>query len=420
MPNELKSNQLRIVWLLQVAWFYWQPAISKLTEQFPNTKVLTALWPGYAKGFEGAMDVQVVGQRKVVEFSSSETGYGSTLTYVTPTVVFPLIQFWPQVIFTNAFGIWTLVALVLKLFLGWKVIIAYEGSAPGVDFRNSQLRLLMRRVMGTLADACISNSEAGKDYLVSFLGLSAETVFAYPYEVPAAESLLGASGKILVNESDVAPELMQDDRHPVFLFVGRIMPRKGLHHLLDAVLRLKARGYTNYTLQIVGDGEQREELQEFTRSNQLDDYVQWVGQVDYDRISAYFHNADVFVLPTLEDTWGVVVLEAMLMGKPVLCSTGAGSAELIVDGTSGYVFRSGNSEYLADIMGKFIEDPSLAKTMGQQAKQTIASYSPEKAAQFLAEVVEFVSVGSPVKTTYHQADTTMLSANMPDHEETPA
>ncbi|MCM1984900.1 glycosyltransferase family 4 protein [Lyngbya confervoides] len=358
--------------------------------------MLTARWPGYAKGFEDSISVQVVGQRKIVEFSSSATGYGSTLTYVTPAVMFPLFRFWPQVIFTNAFGIWTLIALVLKLFVGWKVIIAYEGSSPGVDFRNSQLRLLMRRIMGILADACISNSQAGKDYLVNVLRLSDEKVFAYPYEVPAAESLLGVSE----DESEVNLLLKRDDHRPVFLFVGRIMPRKGLQHLLDAAVRLKEKGYTDYNLLVVGDGEQREELQEFARFNHLDDCVRWVGRVDYDQISAYFRYADVFVMPTLEDTWGVVVLEAMLFGKPVLCSAGAGSSEVITDGSNGYVFEPGNPEYLANVMSKFIDNPTLAQMMGEHSKQVMATYSPEKSAQFLAEIVGFVCDRQSVTVQY--------------------
>lgn len=380
------NSKIRIAWLLQVAYFYWQPAISKLAQKFPETKVFAARWPGYARGFEDSIDIQIVGQRKVVEFSSNTTGYGKTLTYVTPAVVFPLVQFWPQIIFTNAFGIWTLIAVALKLILGWKVVIAYEGSSPGVDFRNSPFRLFVRRIMGTLADACISNSQAGRDYLVDILGLSTDKVFAYPYEVPAAESLLGYQ-----DESTISSILQKNEHHPIFLFVGRIMPRKGLHHLLDAILHLKEQGYTNYTLLIVGDGEQQAELQEFTQSHDLGESVQWIGRINYDQISTYFQRADVFVLPTLEDTWGVVVLEAMLFGKPVLCSTGAGSSELIVDGVNGYVFQPGNPKYLADLMSKFITSPALAQTMGEQAKLMMANYSPERASNFLAEVVGFVS-----------------------------
>ena len=62
-------------------------------------------------------------------------------------------------------------------------------------------------------------------------------------------------------------------------------------------------------------------------------------------------------MPTIEDTWGVVTLEVMLFGKAVLCSVGAGSSELVIDGENGYVFEPTQSEKLAQMMQKFIDCP---------------------------------------------------------------
>lgn len=380
------ANKLKIAWLLPVAWFYWQPAISELAQEFPNTRVFTAKWPGYAKGYENALEVEVVGQRKVLEVSPSQAGYGSTFTYVSPAVVWPLIRFRPHIIFTNSFGIWTLLALLLKLIWRWKVVIAYEGSSPGVDFTNSKMRLLLRRLMVQVADAAISNSQSGRAYLTDVLHLAPDKAFAFPYEVPSALSLLTSDDTAEPVSKPVAVPMQK----PTFLFVGRIMPRKGLRLLLEACVLLKNSGYKDYTVLIVGDGKQRAELESYTAAHQLEDCVTWVGLVDYDQISSYFHQADVFLLPTLEDTWGVVVLEAMLLGKPVLCSTGAGTSELIENGRNGYVFAPDDASALAEIMSKFIVQPDLAHRMGEQSKQVMAQYTPEKAAQFLAQVTRFV------------------------------
>lgn len=375
-------RQLKIAWLLPTAWFYWQPAISELTKQFPKTKVFTALWPGYAKGYEDTLQIEIVGQRKVLGVKPETTGYGSTFTYVSPAVIFPLIRFRPHIIFTNAFGVWTLLALLLKPIWRWKVVIAYEGSSPGVDFRNSKYRLFLRRVMTWLADACMTNSHSGQAYLTDVLHVPPEQVFVHPYEVPAAKSLLD------IQDEERLPEL--NVQRPIFLFVGRIMPRKGLHFLLDACLLLQQRGYDNYTLLVVGDGEQQAELEEFSRTHGLETCVKWLGRVDYAQISAYFRQADVFVLPTLEDTWGVVVLEAMLFSKPVLCSTGAGTAELIVHGQNGYLFEPGQIEKLAEFMQQFIDKPEIIERMSQSSEQIMAAYTPESAAQFLNGIVQFL------------------------------
>ena len=259
------------------------------------------------------------------------------------------------------------------------MVIAYEGSSPGVDYCDSPWRLWMRKIMVERADAYITNSKTGKEYLIQVLGAKPERVFSQPYEIPSALSLIGNSNKTTL-------EIKLSEK-PVFLFVGRIVSRKGLHSLLEACLLLKQQGYQNYTLLIVGEGEQRPELEAFCQQQDLANCVQWVGKVDYQDIGNYFQAADIFILPTIEDTWGVVILEAMLFGKPILCSQGAGSSELIINGENGYVFDPQNRAELAQLMAKLIDNSDLIPAMGKASRQQIANYTPEIAAKHLAEIV---------------------------------
>ncbi|NBD32732.1 MAG: glycosyltransferase [Cyanobacteria bacterium] len=375
-------KNLRIAWLVPSAWFYWQPTLSEFSKLFPKTKVFTALFPGYTKGYESCLDIELVGSFKVLggQQNLAKPHYSSAFTSLSPKIILHLFQYRPKLIFTSSFGVWTILALLFKFIGSWKVVIAYEGSSPGVDFRNSPLRLWIRKIMVKIADAYITNSNAGKTYLTDILKAESTKVFAQPYEIPAAASLLD---KEKIRE---LPSISY--KQPVFLFVGRIIPRKGLHFLLEACTTLKKQGYRNYTLLIVGEGQQRPELEAFCKKNNLEHCVKWIGKVDYQDIGNYFQAADVFILPTLEDTWGVVILEAMLFGKPILCSRGAGSSELIINGENGYVFDPKNRKELAQFMAKFIENPSLISVMGIASQQQIVNYTPEIAANYLAKVVE--------------------------------
>ncbi len=377
-------NKLRVAWLLPVAWFYWQPSLSEFARLFPGTTVFTGLFPGFAKGLEGTLRVEVVGKFRVIEINRDHSSYGDNFTYLSPGIIGHLLKLRPQVIFSSSFGVWTILALVLKPILWSRVIIAYEGSSPGVDYRHSALRLLVRRSMVWLADACITNSQAGKDYLIDVLYARRDRVFLQPYEIPDAKTLPG-SGAIVSDLSTL--------QRPLFLFVGHVIPRKGLPSLLQACAILQQRGYTNYTLLVVGDGEQQDELKAFCQEQELSDRVQWMGRVSYDQIGSYFKSADVFVFPTMEDTWGVVALEAMLMGKPILCSKGAGTSELVVHGENGYVFPPDNATELADLMQKFLDNPEMIADMGQRSSQIMAQYTPQAAAQCLAQVTEVVMAG---------------------------
>jgi glycosyltransferase involved in cell wall biosynthesis len=382
-PKANSIDNLRIAWLLPTAWFYWQPALSEFTKLFPQTRIFTGLWPGFAQGYEDTLAVEVIGNKKVIELAAGTTGYGSNFTYLSPSIVNHLLRFRPQIIFSSSFGVWTILALLFKPVGRWRVVIAYEGSSPGVDYRNSATRLSLRRAMVWAADACITNSQAGKDYLIEILKAKSDRVFAQPYEVPAAQSLSGSSPAVEPNE-------FKQLQRPVFVFVGSIIPRKGLHLLLEACVVLQKQGCSNYTLLIVGDGSQREELEAFCQSQNLQDCVKWTGRVDYNLMGDYFQNSDVFILPTLEDTWGMVVLEAMILGKPVLCSQWAGASDLVAEGQNGYVFDPRDSAGVAKVMRHFIDNPSLIRSMGQASQQLIAQHTPEAAAQFLTSITTLV------------------------------
>jgi len=378
-------NDIRVVWLLPVAWFYWQPTLSELAQFFPQTKVFTGLFPGFANGLEGKLDVEVVGRFRVIEINRNEDSYGDNFTYLSPSIIGHLLKTRPHIIFSSSFGVWTILALMLKPLLWYRVVIAYEGSSPGVDYRNSPLRLFVRRLMVWMADACITNSHAGKSYLVDVLNAPKDQVFVEPYEIPDERTLPGES-----------PEVSQNFEHlqrPIFLFVGHLIPRKGLPTLLEASAMLRSRGYSDFTILVVGSGDQQAELEKFCQEHGLSDRVTWVGRVSYDKIGGYFKNSDVFVFPTQEDTWGVVALEAMLLGKPILCSKGAGTSELVMHGENGYVFSPQNVNELADLMQKLLDQPELIQKMSQRSREIMARHTPEASAQCLAEIVKQVVKG---------------------------
>ena len=235
----------RIAWLLTSAFYYWQPVMHRFSNQFPQTKVYTSRWHGFAPGLEeGMFDVEHVGQRRVITLRSSQTGYGHHFTYLPLSIVRHLLRFKPDVIFSNAFGIWTLLSLLCKPIGGWRVVIAYEGSSPSVDYRQATIRTVLRRLMVKAADACITNSNAGRTYLLEVLKANEHRVFHQPYEVPDPHHLCGTTSlDHTTSPSDI-----------VFLFVGGLIPRKGLELLLEACRILHQRGYQNYTLRVVGEG----------------------------------------------------------------------------------------------------------------------------------------------------------------------
>ena len=119
----------------------------------------------------------------------------------------------------------------------------------------------------------------------------------------------------------------------------------------------------------------------------LESIVHLMGQIRYEDLGALFLASDVFVLPTLEDVWAVVVLEAMAFGKPVLCSQYAGAKELVEHGVNGYIFDPRSSGELAEHMARFIQQPGLIAEFGQKSKEIIAPHTTAGAAKVLESLV---------------------------------
>jgi glycosyltransferase involved in cell wall biosynthesis len=370
----------RVVWLIPSlqGGNYWHPVLSKFTQRFTSTLVYTAQWSGYSTGFENKFAVEVIGEHKLVK-AQSTTGYDRNFIILSPQIIIHLLKFKPDVIFTNGFSLWTLLSLLFKPIGKWRVVIAYEGSAPNIDCQDARFRTFCRRIMAKWADASISNSQAGKLYLTEVLGARSELVFARPYEVPVATALLQQMQTADLEQLRLLPQ-------PIFLFIGQVIARKGIECLLQACATLKAWGRNDYSLLIIGEGEQRQELEAFSQEYDLP--VKWLGWVDYGSLGHYFQIADVFVLPTLEDTWGMVVLEAMAFSKPILCSTGAGASELVIEGQNGYLFEPENIEELAKAMYRCMDGVDLTQ-MGTASQQLIAQHTPAAAAKFLTDVTSF-------------------------------
>ena len=377
-------SKLKIAWLFPSLerGNYWHPIWSEFCKVFPQTTIYTGAWAGYSPGFESTFKVEVVGETKFFATDKPETGYHRSFILPSFDIVKPLLQFRPNVIFTSAFSLWTAIALLLKPLMGWRVVIVFDGVSPGVDYLNSGSRIYARRAMRPLIDGFITNSQVSQKYLVEVLGAKPDRVFVRPYLVPDTTALL--------KQSDSTNLDCLQLHHPIFLYVGQLISRKGVQYLLEACKLLKQKSDRPFTLLLVGDGEQRPELEAFVQANGLGDQVNFIGQVEYAKLGYYFTNSDVFVFPTLEDIWGMVVLEAMAFGKPILCSKWAASTEMVVQGKNGYIFDPYNAEELLEMMIQFINQPSLVLIMGEKSKNIIAPYTPTAVSKFLAEVINAI------------------------------
>jgi len=181
---------------------------------------------------------------------------------------------------------------------------------------------------------------------------------------------------------DVFLKAGEDDgvREPVVLYAGVLTPLKGVHHLLHAFAKV-AQEFPEVRLEIVGrdeNPEYAEELQHEVLQLGLNGRVSFVGEVSQVEMADRIRRACAFVLPSLSEGLGRVVVEAMATGTPVIGSHVDGIPEMVQEGLTGFLVPPGDEEALAKRLRWVLRHPQEAKAMGHRAKEFARSFfSPE-------------------------------------------
>jgi glycosyltransferase involved in cell wall biosynthesis len=209
-----------------------------------------------------------------------------------------------------------------------------------------------RRLLSELqhCDALIVASRALKDSYVRN-GFPAEKVFVLPY---------GSSGPALPDH----PRAERPASPFRLLCVGQITPRKGQHHLLEAWRQL---ALPRHAAELVLAGKLDPEMRPVLA--RYEGLFTWLGPRSSSTLAMDYSEASAFVLPSLEDGFGLVVGEAMASGLPVITTESCGAADIVDsgEGGNGFVVRPASPEALAEAIGRLYHDPDLRRTMGARS-----------------------------------------------------
>ena len=166
---------------------------------------------------------------------------------------------------------------------------------------------------------------------------------------------------------------------PLVLYVGRIAPIKGLETLLSAIARLRARGSGVRALIVGGEADEprnghEAEIRRAVDDLGLRDVVRFVGAQPQEALRDYYVAADVTVLPSYYESFGMVALEAMACGSPVIASRVGGLATTVRDGVTGFLVGDGDADALAERIDALIDDPDLRYRLGREGVQWAARH----------------------------------------------
>jgi glycosyltransferase involved in cell wall biosynthesis len=151
--------------------------------------------------------------------------------------------------------------------------------------------------------------------------------------------------------------------HPVIGVIGRLSTEKGQEYLIRAAGILKAR-YPDIKLLIVGDGAQRSYLASLAEQLNISANVTFTGIVS--DVYPLIRRMDIIILPSLYEAFGLVLLEAMAMKKPVIATRVNGVPEIVAEGSTGLLVPPADAGALADAVIKFVDNPDLGRAMGEK------------------------------------------------------
>lgn len=239
-----------------------------------------------------------------------------------------------------------------------------ENNHPGYEYIKPVLERFFERL-----DGCIVVSEAVRDFMIPY--------FPGDYRVIP-------NGIDVQRFSDPALRPIErfDDGKLNILYVGRLDKRKGFKYLIRAYAQVKE-AVPEARLLVVGayDKEDRADFVLYARKHRLR-HVRFIGPVSEEDLPRYYRTCHVFCAPSIGfESFGIILLEAMAAGKPIVASDIDGYRGVLKDGVEGLLVQPEDEQRLAEALIRLLKDPALRERMGRQGRAKAATYSWQKVAQ---------------------------------------
>jgi glycosyltransferase involved in cell wall biosynthesis len=282
--------------------------------------------------------------------------------------------------------------LAAKL-LGIPVLLRAESrlNATKSGGLKSSAKKIFFEILKEFVDGVLSIGTLNAEYWRHYLGEHFPQ-FLVPYAVDN-RYFQSRSMEVIHERNELRQELNLDASRPVILFASKLQERKRCSDLLEAYLNLTAGNETRCSpyLVIVGDGEERAALEKRAAQSGSGS-VRFCGFRNQSELPRFFDLATVFVLPSRDEPWGLVVNEVMNAGRAVIVSDDVGcQADLVEDGVEGCVFAAGDVAALTDALRKVLATPETAVAMGRRGLAKIQAWDFEEDVRGLRRAIARVT-----------------------------
>ncbi|MCD6152947.1 MAG: glycosyltransferase [Syntrophobacterales bacterium] len=248
---------------------------------------------------------------------------------------------------------------------------AHYVPIPGIVFKNILAHYIVKN-FAMKCDGVIVPTYSAEEYLRN-LGVSTmvETI-------PTGLDTTAFENVDLEEANDLRRSFVTN-KGKLLVSVARLSPEKNLYFLLDALKQVQSQARVKFHCLIIGDGMERKNLEKYAEKNGLTSIITFTGKVMPEKMPLYYTAADLFVFTSTSETQGMVLLEAMAGGCPVVAVRSSGIADVIKNGITGFKTRENATEWAKTIAGLLEDDRHLAE-MSTNAKRFASKFSEDKIA----------------------------------------
>jgi glycosyltransferase involved in cell wall biosynthesis len=246
----------------------------------------------------------------------------------------------------------------------------YEQGKKGIQsFRGRLANLVMKqqakqeKTIAQKADVIITISKYSQAKILEHYGVAEEKIRIVPNGVDT-ETFQPSDWMAAKKQFNLGQE-------PTVLFIGSLTARKGLPYLVEAAKKV-VKQKSNVKFLLVGSGPLRKQIEASVASAGLSSNFVFHGNIPQSQLASAYNAADVFVLPSLQEGQGIVLLEAQACGKPVVAFGVGGAKEAVKNGESGFLLELGDIEGLADRLLKLLGDDVLRQKMGAVGRRFVS------------------------------------------------
>lgn len=249
--------------------------------------------------------------------------------------------------------------------------------------QRSQLKLALRRPLLSLmyrkfCHSCLPIGTRNREFY-QFHGVRSHRLFLVPYSVDN-NFFINNIQNLQSQIEDLKSEMGLPTDKPILLFASKLTERKHPFDLLVAFEQIR-KSDDEAALAFVGSGEEEERLRAYVQEHNIPD-VYFLGFANQSKLPSVYAIADVFILPSENEPWALVINEAMCAGLPIIASEEIGAVkDLVRSGVNGYTFTAGDTAALANHLRTLIRNPQLREEMGQQSLEIIRNWDFEACVQ---------------------------------------